>query len=110
MTQQIPTLKTIVVIDKEAIGADDFKSLTCPHTHPIEPADGVKILNFAQFLELGKRVDSNSVVLNGEPTDEAVVLFSSGSTGTPKGVISTLAATLLDYNNPYLGKPIVEIR
>jgi long-chain acyl-CoA synthetase len=80
--QELPLLKTIVVIDE----GFDPGSLS----HP-----GVELLTFAQIMEKGKKKLASDVqafqreMEKGKSEDLATIIYTSGTTGEPKGVMLT---------------------
>jgi long-chain acyl-CoA synthetase len=80
--QELPLLKTIIVLD------DAFNPAS-------SPSPGVELLTFAQILERGKRrLASDPLAFQkemekGTPADLATIIYTSGTTGEPKGVMLT---------------------
>ena len=84
--QDLPLLKTIIVIDEEFTPA----SFT-------EPTEGVSVITFKEIMERGKkRLASDPQAYQrelekGTPEDLVTIIYTSGTTGEPKGVMLTNA-------------------
>ncbi|CAI5448714.1 unnamed protein product [Caenorhabditis angaria] len=78
ISEQIPTLKTIVQYD----------SLT-PELKNLAKKKQIKIFDYQEFLEFGKSYQNRTPHIPPKPEHLATISFTSGTTGRPKGVMLT---------------------
>src|SRR5260370_3810662 len=73
LLESIPTLRSLVVIDRAPNGAQGA------------PPDGKRITTYAELVDSGQVVPA----VDPTPDDLAALIYTSGTMGTPKGVMLT---------------------
>jgi len=120
LTEAIPSLRLIVIVDDDVVDAQNFNGFIRPGNEQAAEAKEAKgrgggggvgggeepskaqVMSFSSFLSkynslafptLSLSCLLDEVEVDGSDDDESMILFSSGSTGTPKGVIQTITQT-----------------